>query len=83
MNTQLSSKGQIVLPKSVRDAHRWVPGTKFTIEDSKDGILLRPVATVASTRIEDVVGCLGYRGPVKTIEEMDVAVMAEAKRHAR
>jgi hypothetical protein len=41
------------------------------------------VATVASTRIEDVVGCLGYRGPVKTIEEMDVAVMAEAKRHAR
>ena len=83
MNTQLSSKGQVVLPKSVRDAHRWVAGTKFTIEDSKDGILLRPVVRLASTRIEDVVGCLGYRGPAKTIKEMDAAVMAEAKRHAR
>ena len=83
MQTQLSSKGQIVLPKAVRDLHRWEPGTTFTVEDKKDGVLLRPTTTLAHTRIEDVVGCLDYHGPVKTIEEMNIAVMEEAKRHAR
>lgn len=83
MQTQLSSKGQIVLPKAVRDSHRWEPGTTFTVEDKKDGVLLRPTTTLARTRLEDVVGCLDYHGPAKTIEEMNAAVMEEAKRHAR
>lgn len=83
MQTQLSSKGQIVLPKAIRDLHQWEPGTTFTVEDKQDGVLLRPTTTLAHTRIEDVVGCLDYHGPAKTIEEMNAAVMEEAKRHAR
>ena len=31
--TRLSSKGQIILPKAVRDFHRWGPGTDFVVED--------------------------------------------------
>ncbi|PZN73131.1 MAG: hypothetical protein DM484_23225 [Candidatus Methylumidiphilus alinenensis] len=26
--TRLSSKGQVILPKSVRDAHHWSPGSE-------------------------------------------------------
>lgn len=33
------------------------------------------------TRIEEVFGSLRYSGAAKTIEEMDTAVLAEAKRH--
>ena len=31
--TKLSSKGQVVLPKSVRDAHKWQPGAEFAVEE--------------------------------------------------
>ena len=40
--TKLSAKGQIVLPKRVRDAHGWAPGVEFVVEDTAAGVLLRP-----------------------------------------
>lgn len=83
MITRLSSKGQIVLPQPVRDAHRWTPGTTFTVEDTADGVLLRPAKPFPATRLEEVFGCANYHGPAKTLEEMNAAVMAEAKRHTR
>ena len=77
--TRLSSKGQIVLPKSVRESHAWTSGTEFVIEDSDGGILLRPTARVSATSLEDVVGCLGYKGKPKTISQMKRAVAREIK----
>jgi len=79
----MSSKGQIVLPGPLRKAHHWKAGTTFTVEEVSNGILLRPATQHPPTRLEDVVGCTGYKGPAKTIAEMDAAVMAEAKRHIR
>lgn len=82
--TKLSSKGRIVLPKAVREAHRWQPGTEFTVEDTGDGILLRPARSIAATRIEDVAGRLRVDGPARTFEEMERAIAAEVKeRHGR
>lgn len=82
--TRLSSKGQIILPKAVRDLHRWEPGTDFTVEDTGDGVLLRPVKKGRPTRLEDVAGCLKYDGPARTVEEMNAAIEAEVRtRHAR
>jgi len=75
--TRLSSKGQIILPKAVRDHHHWGPGTDFSVEDTGDGILLRPLKSRKPSRLEDVVGCLKYHGPARTVEEMDAAIDAE------
>ncbi len=72
--TRLSSKGQVILPKSIRAAHQWEPGVEFTVEDAADGILLRPIKSSPATRLEDVIGCAGYSGPAKTLEEMDAAI---------
>jgi AbrB family looped-hinge helix DNA binding protein len=78
--TRLSSKGQVVLPKSIRDAHRLEPGAEFAVEDRPEGILLRPlVRPFAPTRVEDVLGCTGYKGPAKSIEEMDAAIARGAR----
>ncbi|HRO60948.1 MAG TPA: AbrB/MazE/SpoVT family DNA-binding domain-containing protein [Burkholderiaceae bacterium] len=78
--TRLSSKGQVVLPKSIRDARRLTPGTEFVVEDRPDGILLRLVARpFAATRVDDVLGCTGYRGPALSIEDMDAAIAAAAR----
>jgi AbrB family looped-hinge helix DNA binding protein len=82
--TKLSSKGQVILPKSVRDEHRWLPGTEFQVEDTPAGILLRPAKPLPPTRLKDVIGCTGYKGPAKTLEEMDAAIaLGVAERHAR
>ena len=82
--TTLSSKGQVILPKSVREAHSWVPGTEFSVESTDDGVLLRPLKPFAPTKPEDVFRFLGCEGPARTLEEMDEAIDAEVRRrHAR
>ena len=77
--TKLSSKGQIILPKAVRDAHQWQPGTEFVVEEVSEGILLRPRNAFPATRLEDVIGCAGYHGPGRTLEEMDAAIARGVK----
>jgi len=81
--TRLSSKGQIIIPKAVRDARGWTPGTNFVVEETKDGLLLRPARPFPETEMKDVVGILKWRGRPKSIEQMDAAVLAEAKRRWR
>ncbi len=82
--TRLSSKGQVILPKSVRDSHHWVPGTEFVVEDTPDGVLLRPTSSFKPTRLEDVIGCTGYTGPANSLADMEAAIAKGVKkRHAR
>lgn len=68
--TRLSSKGQVIIPKAVREAHGWAEGLEFVIEDLPDGIVLRPAKLFPATKVEDVYGCLSYTGEPKTIDEM-------------
>lgn len=79
--TKLSSKGQIILPKSMRSAHRWEPGTEFAVEEAADGVLLKPVKPFEPTVIEEVLGCTGYRGPAKTLTEMNEAIRKGVRGH--
>jgi AbrB family looped-hinge helix DNA binding protein len=82
--TTLSTKGQVILPKSIREGRRWGPGTRLLVQDTPEGVLLKPAPLFPPTRPEDVYGMLKYSGPPKTIEEMDAAITAEVKRrHAR
>ena len=76
MTATLSSKGQIVLPKTVRMAHRWVAGTQFVVEEASGGVLLRPVRRERGedVTLDDVIGCAGYVGPARTIAEMDAGI---------
>jgi len=78
--TKLSSKGQIVLPKSLRDARKWRAGMEFSVTEAGDGLLLRPLQSFAPTRIEDVAGCLPYRGKPKTVAQMKKAIALEVKK---
>ena len=77
--TKLSSKGQVILPKHIRTAPKWQPGVEFSVEDTPDGVLLRPLKPFKPTRLEDVIGCVAYTGPAKTIEEMDNAIAVGIK----
>ena len=80
--TRLSSKGQVVLPSSIRAARNWKAGVEFSVEETPEGVLLRPLKPFAPTRIEDVFGSAGYIGPSKSVEEMHAAVAAESRKLA-
>jgi AbrB family looped-hinge helix DNA binding protein len=78
--TTVSTKGQVILPKAIRERRNWPAGTRLVVEDTPNGVLLKSAAVFAPTRPEDVAGMLAYCGPPKTMEEMDAAITAEVKR---
>jgi AbrB family looped-hinge helix DNA binding protein len=82
--TKLSSKGQVVLPKSMRDARSLEPGTKFAVEEVPEGILLRPLRPFPSRSFDEVFGCLKYTGRAKTLPQMEKAIAQGVRaRHDR
>jgi AbrB family looped-hinge helix DNA binding protein len=83
--TRLSSKGQVVIPKSVREARGWKEGTELEIEDRGAEIVIREVRRLKVTSIEEVAGCLAnaYTGPPISIEQMNEGIAAEAERRWR
>jgi len=71
--TRLTSKGQVVIPKVVRDRMRWRPGTRLQVETTDDGaVVLRPDAGEPSlgSLIDQLSGCLaGHdRDPIAELE---------------
>ncbi|MBN9034446.1 MAG: AbrB/MazE/SpoVT family DNA-binding domain-containing protein [Rhizobiales bacterium] len=79
---KISSKGQLVLPKAVRDAHGLAPGSEVDIESTGDAIVLRPRHRKArrTYTVDEVAGFLKYDGPPVTLEDMERAILEEAKR---
>ena len=82
--TRLSTKGQIVLPKNIRASRSWGPGTEFTVEETGDGVLLRPARPFPATNLEEVAGCLRSKRRAKTVAQMRTAREREVlRRHDR
>jgi AbrB family looped-hinge helix DNA binding protein len=83
LTTTVSTKGQVVLPKAIRERRNWLPGTRLVVEDTPNGVLLKRAPIFAPTRPEEVAGILAYRGRPKTLGEMNAAITAEVeRRHA-
>lgn len=78
--TTVSTKGQVILPKSIRQRREWGAGTRLIVEETDDGVILKRAPAFTATRPEEVFGLLPHRGDPKSLEEMDTAVLAEAKR---
>jgi AbrB family looped-hinge helix DNA binding protein len=84
MRTKLSTKGQVILPKAIRDKLHWTPGMELEIEDRPDGVLLKASHREKKGSILDLAGIVKYDGPRRTIEEMNAGIIDEVRRrHAR
>jgi AbrB family looped-hinge helix DNA binding protein len=83
LTTTVSTKGQVILPKGIREQRRWDAGTRLIVEDTDDGVLLKAAPLFMATEVGAVFGSLPFAGKAKSIEEMDSAVLAEARRRAR
>jgi len=80
MQTKISTRGQVVLPKAIRDKRRWKVGTRLIVEDRPDGVLLTAVEKKKRFSVADLRGMLKYKGPPHSIEEMNAAIGEEVRR---
>ena len=78
--TTVSTKGQVILPSDVRRRRAWGAGTRLVVEETAEGVLLKPAPAFAETRPEDVFGSLRSSGDPKTLDEMEAGLLAEARR---
>lgn len=49
------------------------------VEATEDGVVLRPKSLGRARAVEGLLGCTGYRGPTRSLAEMEAAVKREAK----
>lgn len=78
--TTLSTKGQIIIPREIRERRGWAAGLTLEVEERGDGIVLRPVRALPRSTVDDLLGCLPYKGRPKTLEEMDAGIAKGARR---
>jgi antitoxin PrlF len=53
------------------------------VEEPPDGVLLKAKPAFTPTKPKDVFGSLAYKGPAKSVAEMERGIAAEAKRPAK
>ncbi len=83
--TTISTKGQVILPKPVRDQLHWDAGTGLSVERIADGVLVRSLdVAFAPSNPEAVFGCLPHAGAAMSLDRMEAGIVAQARhRHAR
>jgi AbrB family looped-hinge helix DNA binding protein len=82
---KMSSKGQIVVPKSVRDAHGWREGTELEFVESGRAVVLRPVERFDPrfppiTTEEFLARSIKVDKPLPNDREIEEIILAEAAR---
>lgn len=85
--TRLSAKGQVVIPKDVRDRLGLVEGTVFDVIERGGEVVLKlpqrvspeAAAEAVASAVRDIQSFYRYDGPPLSIEDMDRAVAQAVK----
>jgi AbrB family looped-hinge helix DNA binding protein len=66
----LSSKGQVVIPKEIRDELHWEAGTQLTLISTGSGVTIKAMPRKPGRRLEDLIGMLRHDGPPLSTEDL-------------
>jgi AbrB family looped-hinge helix DNA binding protein len=66
----LSSKGQVVIPKEIRDELRWEPGAQLTVISTPSGVTIKAVPKKTTRNLDDLIGMLKVDGPARSTEDL-------------
>ena len=70
--TTLSTKGQVVIPRTLRDALAWTDGCTLAVEQHAHGVLLSAAKHhFKATSAQSVRGCMNYKGPALSLDDID------------
>ena len=85
--TKLSAKGQVVIPKDVRDRLHWAEGTQLKVVETGGGVMLMPLKSwlhpknpFPLTTTSDLRAGQKWEGPPKSIEEISGLSKATLRR---
>lgn len=70
ITTKLSSKGQIVIPKEIRDELHWEAGTQLSLVSNGSGVSLRAMPAKTGRNLCDLIGLLKHDGAPIAVEEL-------------
>lgn len=76
----LSSKGQLVLPKHIRVRRNLRPGMRLQLEETPEGLLLRPAQIFPPSTVKQVFGMAKSKVGKRSLQDMDTAIATEARR---
>lgn len=79
---KLSTKGQIVIPKAMRDDLHLPPGTEFVISTTATGLTLTPTSLFPKVTVREVRGFLAKRGR-RLPEDADIKASIKARLKSR
>ena len=66
----LSSKGQVVIPKEIREELHWVAGTELTLVSNALGVTIKAMPKKTGRNLADLIGMLKHDGPPLATEEL-------------
>lgn len=72
--SRISSKGQVVIPKPIRDALNLESGTEVRFDQMGNGVRLTVVRRRKHSDPRAGYGLARYRGPTVSLEQMEEAV---------
>jgi AbrB family looped-hinge helix DNA binding protein len=78
--TTVSSKGQVVIPRALREKYRLTSGTRLQVAESDDGLVLSPVKQTRTSRRQ--AGWRALRGSAKGANALKEH-LAEHRREAK
>ena len=87
-STRLTTKGQVVIPKSVRTQLRWRPGRELSVETTAEGaVLLTPLPSQAARKpraaVDEAYGFLTGGDPLTALEREHRAEIKADERRRR
>jgi antitoxin PrlF len=78
MESTLTTKGQVTLPKELRDALHLKTGDKIVFQEMRDGsYVLKPKLRLD---VRSLKGLVSYSGPAKTLDDMERAIREQGRR---
>ena len=79
--TKLSAKGQVVIPKDVRDRLGWPQGSSLDVIETAGGVLLRKPQERAKLSFEEATArirrIVSYKGPSLSIDQLSWSAEAD------
>lgn len=79
LSTRLSTKGQLIIPKEIRERRGWRAGTELEIEERDECVILRLANVIPETTLDELFGCTGYDGSRRSLADMEAAIAKGAR----
>ncbi|MDY6803146.1 MAG: AbrB/MazE/SpoVT family DNA-binding domain-containing protein [Cyanobacteriota bacterium] len=71
---KVSEEGQVIIPSEMGKAYGWEVWQELILTNTGKGILIQPKKPFVPTTLNEVAGCLKYKGSPKTLDDMEAAI---------